>query len=88
MAVSLSGYVLASTYGGGSANYSYPLYVDLSAGVQDHFLNWKVLSSGPGPVQNIQQAQNREKGRAGLLCSLLRGQLHKLLQILGCLQRS
>jgi hypothetical protein len=42
VSVALSGYVLASMWVGGSANYSYPLYYDTGAGVQDHFLNWKV----------------------------------------------
>ena len=40
--VALSGYVLASVWGGASDNYSYPLYYDMGAPVQDHFLNWKV----------------------------------------------
>ena len=40
--VALSGYVLASVWSGASANYSYPLYYDMGAPVQDHFLNWKV----------------------------------------------
>jgi len=43
--VQLSGYVLASVYGGDSANYSYPLYYDMGAPVQDHFLNFKVMLS-------------------------------------------
>ena len=38
----LSGYVVASVWGGDSANYSYPLYYDVGAPVQDHFLNFKV----------------------------------------------
>lgn len=38
----LSGYMLAAVWGGGSTNYSYPLYYDMGAAVQDHFLNWKV----------------------------------------------
>ena len=40
--VQLSGYVVASVWGGDSANYSYPLYYDVGAPVQDHFLNFKV----------------------------------------------
>lgn len=40
--VALSGYVQASVWSGASANYSYPLYYDMGAPVQDHFLNWKV----------------------------------------------
>jgi hypothetical protein len=45
VAVSLSGYVLAAPWSGGSANYSYPLYFDMGAGVQDHFINWKVRTT-------------------------------------------
>ena len=41
----LSGYMLAAVWGGGSTNYSYPLYYDMGAAVQDHFLNWKVTSN-------------------------------------------
>lgn len=44
VSVSLSGYVLAAPWSGGNANYSYPLYFDMGAGVQDHFLNWKVCA--------------------------------------------
>jgi hypothetical protein len=40
--VGLSGYVLAAPWSGATANYSYPLYADVGASVQDHFLNWKV----------------------------------------------
>lgn len=47
--VQLSGYVLASVYGGDSANYSYPLYYDMGAPVQDHFLNFKVCY----PVKSV-----------------------------------
>ena len=45
MQVGLSGYMLAAVWGGGSTNYSYPLYYDMGAAVQDHFLNWKVTST-------------------------------------------
>ena len=45
--VQLSGYVVASVWGGASANYSYPLYYDVGAPVQDHFLNFKVHCSSP-----------------------------------------
>jgi hypothetical protein len=42
VSVGLSGYVLAAPWSGATANYSYPLYADVGASVQDHFLNWKV----------------------------------------------
>lgn len=42
MSVSLSGYMVAAPWSGATANYSYPLYVDMGASVQDHLLNWKV----------------------------------------------
>ncbi len=44
VSVGLSGYVLAAPWSGATGNYSYPLYADMGASVQDHFLNWKVLS--------------------------------------------
>ena len=43
VSVGLSGYVLAAPWSGATGNYSYPLYADMGASVQDHFLNWKVL---------------------------------------------
>lgn len=49
--VQLSGYVVASVWGGNSANYSYPLYYDVGAPVQDHFLNFKV----PAPHSQLQE---------------------------------
>ncbi len=42
VSVSLSGYMLAAPWSGATANYSYPLYADMGASVQDHFINWKV----------------------------------------------
>ena len=42
VSVALSGYMIASMFVGASANYSYPLFYDTGAGVQDHFINWKV----------------------------------------------
>lgn len=43
----LSGYVLAAPWSGATLNYSYPLYYDMGASVQDHFLNWKVTRPSP-----------------------------------------
>ena len=51
--VGLSGYMLAAVWGGSSANYSYPLYYDMGAAVQDHFLNWKVTSTSMHYRPNI-----------------------------------
>lgn len=47
VSVGLSGYVLAAPWSGATANYSYPLYADVGASVQDHFLNWKVQTHTP-----------------------------------------
>lgn len=62
--VALSGYALASVWGGASANYSYPLYYDMGAPVQDHFLNWKVsagvlLATEGQPVIAVQMMLQR-----------------------------
>ena len=58
----LSGYMLAAVWGGGSTNYSYPLYYDMGAAVQDHFLNWKVTSipmhPWPGFLLTLAAAQS------------------------------
>lgn len=62
MQVGLSGYMLAAVWGGGSTNYSYPLYYDMGAAVQDHFLNWKVTStpmhSWPDSLLTLTAAQS------------------------------
>ncbi|CAL5220606.1 g2648 [Coccomyxa viridis] len=53
--VQLSGYVVASVWGGDSANYSYPLYYDVGAPVQDHFLNFKVDMDIMGSQNSMRQ---------------------------------
>ncbi|CAK0783467.1 hypothetical protein CVIRNUC_006666 [Coccomyxa viridis] len=53
--VGLSGYMLAAVWGGGSTNYSYPLYYDMGAAVQDHFLNWKVDLDIKGTQNSLRQ---------------------------------
>lgn len=46
--------MLAAPWSGATLNYSYPLYVDMGASVQDHFLNWKVRPYSLGRSMNLQ----------------------------------
>ncbi|CAL8468966.1 g8507 [Coccomyxa elongata] len=55
VSVSLSGYMLAAPWNGATLNYSYPLYVDMGASVQDHFLNWKVDLDIKGTENSVRQ---------------------------------
>ncbi|EIE26972.1 amine oxidase catalytic domain-containing protein [Coccomyxa subellipsoidea C-169] len=55
VSVGLSGYVLAAPWSGATGNYSYPLYADMGASVQDHFLNWKVDLDIKGTENSMRQ---------------------------------